>query len=241
MKTAFLFRICPYAALVLFVAGMIARFATCRRPSAANRTSVSDVLGRVLQFSLFVLLLGHLAGLLFPRTILLWNSAPSRLYTLEAVAFLSGFCALVAWVLTISRQLRPSDKSFGEQTADAIFSALLFTAMLSGLLIAIFFRWGSSWGAFTLTPYVRSLLRGQPAIALASEMPFLVRLHLFSAFATLAALPETSTAGHVVVAINRSLAFAAIPIHGVIDRARNGAQIAWRRINPVFWIWPEED
>jgi nitrate reductase gamma subunit len=241
MKTAFLFQIWPYIACILFVAGMSVRFAVFRKPPATSRLLVSEGRVRVLQFSLFVLLLGHLAALLFPRSILVWNSVPLRLYALEAFAFLFGICALLAWVLTIWKQLRQGGKSLGEQVADVIFSAMLFTALLSGSLIAILFRWGSSWGAFTLTPYVRSLLRGQPAVALASEMPFLVRLHVVSAFATLAVFPGTRFAGHVVVAINRSLAFAAIPIHGMVDRARKRAEAAWQRINPAVWIWPEED
>src|SRR5262245_33252893 len=102
MKTAFLFQTWPYAAVMLFASGMAARFLVMPEPTSVERHWPADSRDardparrtRLLQISLFLLLLGHLAGLLLPQRILLWNSIPLRLYSLEILAFGVGFLAL---------------------------------------------------------------------------------------------------------------------------------------------------
>jgi nitrate reductase gamma subunit len=246
MKTTILFQMWPYAATILFGAGMALRYTITRAPMSANRPWRSDerhLLGpaKLLQVSLLLLLLGHLGGLLFPRWILQWNSFPSRLYLFEALAFGVGFAALWGWAGSIRQHLGHSDGPIPWQAADIVFLSVLFIALLSGSLIAILFRWGSSWGVLTLTPYVLSLLRGHPAVELVSDMPFLVRLHVFAAFTTLALLPATRVATVLFVAFSRSLGWILRPVHGLVDLSYTVASAAARRLNPATWIWPEED
>src|SRR5262249_14024687 len=74
------------------------------------------------------------------------------------------------------------------------FLALLLTGVVSGLALAALYRWGSSWSAVTLAPYVTSIAGGHPRTEFVGEMPFLVQLHVFTAFAALAVVPFTSPA-----------------------------------------------
>src|SRR5499427_8203282 len=131
---------------------------------------------------------------------------------LEIYAFGAGLGALGAWALMMWSHLTQSDESIGRQAADAVFLALLFTALLSGSLTAILFRWGSSWGVITLTPYVVSLLHGRPAVELVAGLPFLVRLHVFSALATLAALPATRLGPVLIGGLRRGLQLILSPV-----------------------------
>jgi nitrate reductase gamma subunit len=242
MKTTFLFQTWPYVAVVLFAVGMALRYLTLREPMAAKRLWRDTFRSaRLLQFCLFLLLLGHLVGLLVPQRILAWNSVPSRLYALEILAFTVGLSALASLVAVMWRHLRISDGSVIEQAAESVFLSLLFTALVSGSLIAILFRWGSSWGVFTLTPYALSLLRGRPAVELVNDMPFLVRLHIFSAFATLAALPLSRFAPILIVALNRGLGWTLTPVRSLFDWAFRAVGVVARRLTPAVWIWPEDD
>ena len=235
MKTAFLFHFWPYAAAVLFGVGILIRFAATRRSVAAT-VDPRALLRRakLLLFSLLLLVLGHAAGLFFPRLILQWNGLPSRLYALEALAFAIGLSALFACTVAMWRHLSSSDGSIGT-LADTAFLSMLFIALLSGSLTAALYRWGSSWGAVTLAPYTSSLLHGKPIIGLANGMPFLVRLHIFSAFATLALSPATPAASVLVVALRRSLRWTSTPVY----RFANLGKVVARRLNPAIWIWPE--
>jgi nitrate reductase gamma subunit len=235
MKTAFLFQLWPYAAAVLFGAGILIRFAVAREPWRGT-FNVRDLTPgtRVSLYSLLLLFVGHAAGLLFPRLILQWNSLPSRLYALEALAFAIGLSALCVCIVAMWRHLGSSDGSVGT-LADAAFWSMLFVSLLSGSLTAALYRWGSSWGAVTLAPYTSSLLHGKPMVVLANGMPFLVRLHIFSAFAALALFPVTPAASVLVVALRRGLRWASTPVH----RFANSGRVVARRLNPAIWIWPE--
>lgn len=236
MKTTFLFQLWPYAAAVLFGVGTLIRFAVTRELTGAT-FDVRDLLRRakLLFFSLLLVFLGHAAVLFFPSLILQWNSLPSRLYALEGLAFVMGLSALAACIVAIWRHLGSSDGSVGTQMAGAAFLSLLFTTLVSGSLTAALLRWGSSWGAVTLGPYTSSLFHGKPAAGLAIGMPFLVRLHVFSAFATLALFPATHAASVLVVALRRGLRFTSVPVYRLVDLGRARA----RRLNPAIWIWPE--
>jgi nitrate reductase gamma subunit len=238
MKTVFLFETWPYVAVVLFAAGITARLFVL-----GQSFDMRDLLRRtrLLLFSVLLVLLGHLAGLLFPQRILLWNSVPSRVYVFEALAFGVGLSALAGWARAMWQHLRASDGSIALQAGDALFLSLLFGTLLSGSLAAILFRWGSSWGVLTLTPYVGSLVSGRPVAGLATGMPFLVRLHVFTAFATLAAFPATRFASALLSVISRGLAWTLSPVHRLADSVFGRIEVVTRRLNPAIWLWPEED
>ncbi len=243
MKLNFLFAAWPYIALALLVIGIGVRYLLDRRQMDAVTAEMSEAWALVggnqwWRASVLLLFLAHLADLIFPRGILLWNGNPVRLYLLEGLAFSIGIVALVSGASLLWRHLgHHSSRSAVAELSDTVFLTLLFVGILSGLLVATIYRWGSSWGAITLSPYIASLAIGKPTAGLAVQMPFLVRLHVFSAFAVLAVLPLTRAASFMVFTLHRSFILVGRPISAV---ARKGE--AWlRKHNPAPWLWPEED
>jgi nitrate reductase gamma subunit len=244
MKVDFIFRVAPYVAAVVLVLGLLVRYALARRRMDALSGELADIWalfrgGLVWRVSLVLLLVAHLVGLVFPRVILGWDTSAPRLYLLEGAGYLLGAGALVGWAVVAWRHLgrTASASSPAAEVADSIFLALLLVSIGSGLLMAVAYRWASAWGAVTLSPYLASLFGGEPVDGLASQMPFLVQLHVFSAFALLAALPFTRLAPFFIVALDRALVLAARPFAAA---SRSGE--AWlRKHNPAVWIWPEED
>jgi nitrate reductase gamma subunit len=235
MKITFLFELWPYIAVVTFGVGMMVHYLLAPKPNDVFVPS------RILQSSLLLLFLGHLAGVLFPQQILVWNSMPFRLYVLESVAFVCGLAALAEWVRIMARHLGTSYGSLWRQIADTLFISALFVALLSGALIAVSYRWGSSWGVLTLAPYTLSLLRGRPAVPLVTDMPLLVQIHVISAFATFTVFPATRLSAVAIVALNHGLRLAAMPVSNMVGSANRLFDIAVRRLNPARWVWPEED
>jgi nitrate reductase gamma subunit len=242
MNSDFLFAVWPYFATGLFCFGLVFRFLLQRKRIATVKAKLVESSAvfagsRLWRISLLLLLFGHVAGLAFPRQILLWNGSVVRLYVLEGFAFAIGALALAGWATLVWRYLKRSDVSIVVDVADTAFLGTLFAALLSGLLMAAWYRWGSIWGVITLRPYVVSLLRGAPAPNFAIQMPFLVRLHVFSSFAAIALVPFTRLAPFLMVAFDWSLSLPSKPASAVV---RAGA--AWlERYNPGAWIWPEED
>lgn len=242
MRMNFLFSVWPYMAFSLLAVGLAVRYLLEQKRMDAVRTEMAEawsVFGgaNVWRSSVALLLLVHAAVLLLPQSVLAWNRYPLRLYLFEAIALIAGLAALACWAKLTWQQVSHGNRSVITELSDTVFLALLLVAIASGVLMAVLYRWGSSWGALVLTPYVGSILRGRPTPGLATQMPFFVRLHVFSAFAMLAILPLTRLAAFFVFALHSILALLGRPVSAAVHAAER-----WlRRHNPAPWLWPEED
>jgi nitrate reductase gamma subunit len=242
MKPSLLLSAWPYIAFSLLVLGVAVRCLLERQQMAVGREEMREAWAlfrgsRVWRGSVILLVLGHALMLVFPQAVTAWGRNPLRLYFLEALGFAAGVAALAGWVALLWRHLGRANRSAITELSDTIFIALLLVGIVSGLLMAALYRWGSSWGAIILTPYVVSLLRLRPAPELAAQMPFLIRLHVFSVFAAFAVLPLTRLAAFLVFAVHAALALGG----RLISSAERGAQAWLRKHNPAPWLWPEED
>jgi nitrate reductase gamma subunit len=223
MKTVILFRVWPYVALSVLVLGLAARWVTqrLRRPPPLPSwppppmvAPPSGVRARSRPWGPLawcLLALAHVIGILLPAAVLAWNAVPWRLYALEALGLAVGLSALVACAASVRRHLKRGTAPVAAGVADSMFLSLLLLGVLSGLALAVGYRWGSSWSAATLAPYVASLEQGRPQAELVAELPFLVQLHVFAAFAAAAVLPFTSAAGAWLAALGRPRALRVAP------------------------------
>jgi nitrate reductase gamma subunit len=148
-----------------------------------------------------------------------------------------GLAAFTGWVALMWRNLKRHGGSVLAELSDTVLLALLFVGVVSGLLLAVLYRWGSSWGAMTLSPYVASVLRGKPASNFVVQMPFLVRLHVFSLFAAVAVTPLTRLGTVLAGVLQRIFILAGKPV----SAAGRATEALFRKLNPAAWIWPEED
>jgi nitrate reductase gamma subunit len=240
-RNSSIFALWPYAAFALLVLGTILRYLLALRQPGVLPTKVAEArsvfTGRIWWLSVLTLLAGHLAGLLLPRAILSWNARPGRLYLLEGVALTAGLAALISGAALVWRHLGRPSRSVVTEAFDMGFLALALVVVVSGLLVAVVHRWGSSWGVITLTPYVGSLLRGDPAPELAAQMPFLVRLHILATFAALAVVPFTRLATFPLLVLYQGQVLLSQTIR-TAGRAIN----SWlSKHNPSARFWPEED
>jgi nitrate reductase gamma subunit len=140
---------------------------------------------------------------------------------------------MVAW-----RSLVVSAGSLIRHVADTAFLALLFVEVSSGLLTAVLYRWASSWAASTLAPYTRSLFDGEPAAALIKGLPFVVQIHVATAFLLLAVFPFTGIAALLTGTVGRRVTSLFGPVAAHVQSA--GATLR-QRYNPSAWVWPEEE
>ena len=242
MKTYFLYFAWPYMALALLLVGVIVRFLLTRAQLDGLRAELMDaraVFGgnRTGYTALLLLAAGHVVALLLPQFILSWNNSPVRLYLLEFSGFIVGLVALGTFGKLLWRHTGRSNRSVLIEISDVVFLSLLFLGIASGLYLAIVYRWASSWGAIILTPYIASLLRFNPATQLAAEMPFVVRLHLFTTFAALAVLPATRLGAFLV----QGLLFFFERLARITGAIGETAGARLRKYNPATWLWPEED
>ena len=216
----FLFVALPYLAFTVFFVVTIQRY----RTQTFTYSSLSSQLlenkqhfwGMVpFHYGILAILLGHFIAFAIPRSVLAWNGQPLRLYILEVAALICGMLSLVGLVMAYLRRVRNPKVRMVTTKPDWILLWMLLFQIFSGIYIAIFVGWGSSWFAAAATPYLRSLLIFNPEIGFLTEAPWMVRLHIINSFLLIAVFPFTRLV-HILVVPNMYL---------------------WRRRQVVRWNW----
>jgi nitrate reductase gamma subunit len=202
-----LFVVLPYAAVALLVIVTIARW-------RLHEFTVSSMSSQLLEsrrlywgsisfhWGLTLILLGHLAALIIPRSFELWNAVPLQLLLLEVTGFALGLWALFGIVMLILRRIQVPRIRTVTSKMDAVVLGLLLVQIVTGLLIAVGYRWGSFWGTAVFVPYIRSLLRFSPRPELVEALPIILKLHVLSFFTFVALFPFSRLVHIITLPLN---------------------------------------
>jgi nitrate reductase gamma subunit len=234
---AFVFIAWPYVAAFVFVVGVAYRY---RRAGFKVSSLSSQFLeGRRLfwgvvpfHIGLLVLFFGHLSAFLLPAATLAWNADPLRLIVLEVTAFVFGLSVLMSLVFLFYRRLTEPRVVAVTTRMDYVIELLLLGQVGLGCWVAVTFRWGSSWFAADLSPYLWSLVTFKPETTAVFALPWEIKLHIFGAFLILFMVPFTRLV-HFVVA---PLHYLARPYQQVMwnwdRRAIRDPATEWSRARP---------
>lgn len=185
----------PYAAMVVFVAGLIWRY--------RSRSTISSLSSQMLEsrwlvwgtipfhLGIFLIVLGHLVPLLFPAQ---WQSLVSNrtaLLTIETIGAGAAILCLTGLVVLFIRRLGSAHVRAASTIPDLIVLFVLIAQVALGLAVATMYRWGAVWSVRTTTPYLWSLFTFQPDPSLVAGTPLLVTVHLTGAWIVLALIPFT--------------------------------------------------
>lgn len=218
MNDFLLFAVLPYMAVSLFLIVTIQRY---RQRTFSYSSLSSQFLENRQHFwgsvpfhygLLFVLFL-HLAGLLLPGTILIWNATPLRLFVTEVTGLAMAVVTLVGLANIVLRRLNVPRVRRVTSASDWVVYLLLAVQVVSGISVALFHGWGSAWFATSAAPWFWSLVSLSPDVSYLAAMPWLVKLHIVNAFLLVAFFPFTRLV-HVLVVPNPYL---------------------WRRTQVVLW------
>jgi nitrate reductase gamma subunit len=179
------FVILPYVALVTAIVVTIYR--SIYRPFSISALS-SQLLERRQLFwgsisfhwGITLILAGHLLALLVPRSIVLWNAQPLRLYLLELSGIALGIWALVGLLILIWRRVTVGRIRVISTPMDYVVLALLLVSVVTGLITATAYRWGSYWFTGIFAPYIWGILTLRPDAAPLMPLPFTIKLHVFN-------------------------------------------------------------
>ena len=183
--TTFLFAVFPYVAVGMLVVVTALRWR--RYPFTVSSLSSQLLESRRLywgsvsfHWGLSLVLVGHLAALIVPRGFEIWNGAPLRLYLLEATGLALGVWAGFGLVVLAWRRLGNPRIRAVTSSMDLLVLGVLAVQIVTGLWIAVGYRWGSYWGTSVLVPYMRSVLTLSPEASYVQPLPFIVQLHVFA-------------------------------------------------------------
>jgi nitrate reductase gamma subunit len=196
MPGMFFFVILPYLALLSLIGGGIYRYfyQGFRVSSLSSQLLENQLLffgSRPFHWGIVTLFIGHLIGFLIPSGVLAWNQKPLRLYVLEIAALAFALLTLTGLAILIYRRITVKRISVVTTKMDVFVFVILFTAIFTGIYTAFFFRWGSSWFATVMTPYLRSVFLMNPDTSAVVTLPFMVKLHVVTAFIIFGMIPFT--------------------------------------------------
>lgn len=196
MNGIFFFVLLPYLAFISLIFGSIYRyrFHGFQVSSLSSQLLENNLLffgSRPFHWGVITLFFGHLTAFLIPSAILAWNEKPIRLYILEVTAFAVGIIAIVGLTVLIARRIRTKRIRMVTTKMDVFVYLILAVQIITGLYIAYFSRWGSSWFALVLTPYLRSIFTFNPDATAIIALPLMVKIHIVSAFVLVGMIPYT--------------------------------------------------
>ena len=189
-----LFVIFPYISLLIAI--LVTVYRSIYRPFSVSSLS-SQLLERKQLFwgsisfhwGITIILTGHLLAILFPQGILLWNQVPLRLYLLEITGIALGVWATVGMAILLWRRVTVSRVRVVSMPMDYVVLILVLVSMVTGVITASYYRWGSYWFTGVFTPYVWSILTFQPNAAPLAPLPFTLKLHVFNFYMMALAFP----------------------------------------------------
>lgn len=233
----FLFIALPYIAAAIFITGAIYRYR--RVPFKISSLSSQFLETKTLfwgsvpfHIGMIAVLALHLAAFLFPGKLLAWNGYPVRLIILEITGFAFGLSLLFGCAALLIRRITNPRIRVVTTWMDYAAGLLFLCQIILGCTTAVAYRWGSSWFASDLTPYLWSLVKLNPHIDAVKAMPLIVQLHVIGAFLIVLILPFTRLM-HLLVA---PFHYLLRPFQRVIwnwDRKRiNNSGSHWNKDNP---------
>ncbi len=186
----------PYLAIISLVAGSIYRyrFHGFQVSSLSSQLLENDLLfygSRPFHWGIITLFLGHLTAFLIPSAVLAWNRLPLRLYILEISALAFGIMSAIGLGILIFRRIYVCRIRLVTTRMDIFVFLILALQITTGLYTALFTRWGSSWFAMVLTPYLRSVFALKPDTTAILALPLMIRIHIVSAFILIGMIPFT--------------------------------------------------
>jgi len=189
-----LFLVFPYIAIIIAVTVTVYR--SIYRPFTISSLSSQLLERRKLywgsisfHWGIVIILLGHLLALLFPKGVTLWNSVPLRLYLLELTGLALGIWALAGLIILVWRRLSSRRIRAVTSPMDLVVLLLLLVSVVTGVITASAYRFGSYWFTSIFTPYLWSILTLKPLPQMIAPLPWVIQLHVFNFFLMMLVFP----------------------------------------------------
>ncbi|MFW6598022.1 respiratory nitrate reductase subunit gamma [Propionibacteriaceae bacterium Y2011] len=196
-----LWGVLPYLALVVLIAGTIWRyrydqFGWTTRSSQLYESQLLRIASPLFHFGILGVLMGHIVGLLIPKSFTDWVGISEELYHATAliVGGLAGLATLVGIVMLIYRRRTTGPVFMATTTNDKVMYVFLAGAILAGMAATFLSLVPSDEHhnyRETVSVWFRSLFILQPDVAAMSAATVAFKVHVVVALLLFALWPFT--------------------------------------------------
>jgi nitrate reductase gamma subunit len=192
--------IIPYLSIVVFIGGLVWRrrydaFGWTTRSSQLYETAILRWGSPLFHFGVLFVLIGHVGGLLVPKS---WTEAAGiseHAYHLTAVfvGTVAGLCTLIGLAILIARRRLVGPVFTATTNNDKAMYVVLGGVIVLGLWATMLANLAGSGYDYrqTVSPWLRSLFVFQPDPSRMADVPASFQLHVLAAFALFAFWPFT--------------------------------------------------
>jgi nitrate reductase gamma subunit len=191
----------PYVTVAVMVGGLVWRyrydkFGWTTRSSQIYEATILRWASPLFHFGLLAVLIGHIGGLLVPKT---WTEAvgvSEHTYHVMAtsVGTVAGLCTLIGLGILVARRRLTRSVFVATTRNDKGMYVVLGSVIVLGLFATIRSTVSGGGGydyRETVSPWLRSLLFLRPEPALMHDVPLGFQLHVVAAFTLFACWPFT--------------------------------------------------
>ena len=218
----------PYVSFAILIVGLAWRYKTDQygwtsRSSQWNEPTILRWASPMFHFGVLFVFVGHVMGLVIPKT---WTEAagvPQHVYHLMATipGSIAGLMTILGLALLIYRRLVVKSVRVATTRMDIVtYVMLTIPVLLGGAATLLNQVLGGHEGydyRETISPWLRSVLVLQPRPELMADVPVSFKLHVIAGFLLLAIWPFT----RLVHAVSAPVGYATRPY--VVYRSREGA------------------
>ncbi len=191
-----LFTVFPYVAIAIAVIGSVYRYFNDRFSYSSQSSQFLE--NRELfwgsvpwHYGIILVFLAHLgATVLAPVWGLIITSSISR-DIIRLTGPILGLVAAFGLLVLIVRRVENDKARAVTSKADWVMLILLLIQIVMGLIITLFYRWGSAWYPYTASPWLFSIVTLNPQPQFVQVLPPLVQAHFLNAFLLVAIIPFT--------------------------------------------------
>lgn len=195
----FLWVIYPYVMLTIFVVGHICRYNTDQLAWTAKSSEFLEKKSlrwgsMLFHLGIAAVFLGHVVGLLVPKSVTESMGVPEHLYHAGAVygGGLAGIAALAGIAILLVRRLSVKRVRMTSSASDILVGILLLIVIGMGVLATIGTNLAGGYDyRETLAPWIRGILTFTPDPSLMRDVPLFFKLHVLLAFAVFGIWPFT--------------------------------------------------